>query len=127
MYLDVNGNLNVMMPSGTIKPVGDSSLFTAGSISAGPLNCANGLFQALTMASNSTLASPTNGVLGMKLEIWLSVLGSTNLALNLDSGITLPSDSSLTLPKTLTAGKMYIMKLWYNGTNWMLVSLVGGY
>jgi hypothetical protein len=61
------------------------------------------------------------------LEMWLTPSGS-NYTLDFNTGsILLPSDSALSLPKTLTANKLYIVLLKDSGTNWMLSSLVGGF
>jgi hypothetical protein len=47
--------------------------------------------------------------------------------LDFATAILKPTDSGLSLPKTMTSGKTYIVLMEYNGTAWMLVSLVGGY
>jgi hypothetical protein len=47
--------------------------------------------------------------------------------LDFDTAILKPTDSGLTLPKTMTSGKTYVVLMEFNGTAWMLVSLVGGY
>ena len=93
----------------------------------GTLDRANGELQAATVSTSGTLSAPLNGSAGLQLTAWITVSGSTNRSLGFSSSIKIPSDSYLTLPKTLTAGKLYIVKLWHDGTNWMLISLEGGF
>jgi hypothetical protein len=97
------------------------------------LDFANGSSQKLTL-TGSTLArsitpAPTNGTEGAWLTVRVKsdATGSYARTLNLHALIVVPTDSGLTLPKALTVGKTYILKFYYNGTAWELVSLVGGY
>lgn len=77
-------------------------------------------------STSYTLPLPSNGTfLGEKKEYFIRP--STSVDLNLNVSIKRPSDSGLTFPKTLTANELYIVVLRWNGSAWMLVSLVGGY
>ncbi len=77
-------------------------------------------------STSYTLPLPSNGTyLGQKREYFIRP--STSVNLNFNASIKIPSDSGLTLPKALTANELYIVVLRWNGTAWMLVSLVGGY
>jgi hypothetical protein len=77
-------------------------------------------------STSYTLPLPSNGTyLGEKKEYFIRPSASVNL--NFNASIKIPSDSGLTLPKTLTANELYIVALRWNGSAWMLVSLVGGY
>ena len=77
-------------------------------------------------STSYTLPLPSNGIyLGEKKEYFIRPSASVDLSLN--ASIKIPSDSGLTLPKALTANELYIVVLRWNGTAWMLVSLVGGY
>lgn len=80
----------------------------------------------ITPSTSYTLPLPSNGTyLGEKKEYFIRP--STTVNLNLNASIKIPSDSGLTLPKALTANELYIVVLRWNGSAWMLVSLVGGY
>ena len=96
---------------------------TGGSVT---LDRANGITQKLTLNGAITLLPPANGSIGKQLRLWIIVDGSAR-NLTMDAGILLPSDSALTWPKSLTASKLYTVLLQHNGSNWMLISLVGGY
>jgi len=80
----------------------------------------------VTPSTNYALPLPANGrYIGEKLEYFIRPTVLVDLSFN--ASIKIPSDSGLTLPKTLTANELYIVVLRWNGTAWMLVSLVGGY
>ena len=120
----VNGLTDITLESILAASI---SPFLVGDLFSAPLSLTNGTLQSGTIHSNGTLVAPIGGINGSQLEIWMTVSGGSNQTLNFGSGILIPTDSALSLPKTLTLGKLYILKLWFNGTNWMLVSLVGGY
>lgn len=86
----------------------------------------DGLLRTCTMTGDATLHPPTGPEAGTRWEAWFTASGS-NRNLTLDGAILIPSESSFTSPKTLTAGKLYILLLKYNGAAWMLSSLVGGF
>lgn len=91
-------------------------------------NLTNGTLQKASMTGNCTVAVPTGAVsgFGSRLELWLTPSG-IDRTLNFNSSIKIPSDSALSLPKTLTVSKQYIILLKYNGTSWLLASIIGGY
>lgn len=89
-------------------------------------NSADGLFRKMALTGNVVINAPSNPSEGMKWECWVSCDGTAR-TLNFGAGVLLPSDSALSLPKTLTINKLYIVLLKYNGTAWMLASIVGGY
>lgn len=93
---------------------------------SGAVDTANGSLQKATFSTSKTLGVPTGGSEGSRLELWLKSTGSAQ-TLSLNAAILVPSDSAISFPKTLTQNKTYIVLLKYNGTAWMLVSLVGGY
>ncbi len=106
---------------GTVTP------YNAGNITGGvTLDFANGGFQKAALTGAVTLAVPSSGTEGAALRLWLTASGA-NRDLDLNASIKRPSDSAITFPKTLTNGKLYSVLLQHNGTDWMLVSLVGGY
>lgn len=86
----------------------------------------NGIFQKMALTSTIELYPPSNGSEGKILKLWLTASGADR-SFDLNAGIKIPSDSLITFPKTLTSGKLYIVLLQHNGTNWMLISCVGGY
>lgn len=69
-----------------------------------------------------------NPVVGDEVLIFLVSQSGTGV-LTADPGIRLPTDSSQypTLSKALVQDLVYIIKLQYSGSFWMLTSLVGGY
>lgn len=89
-------------------------------------DCADGLFRKTSLTGNSYLMPPINPTEGMRWEWWITCDGSAR-TLSLNAAILIPNESGFTSPKTLTASKKYILLLRYNGTAWMLTSLVGGY
>ena len=73
-----------------------------------------------------TKVLPATPAAGDKAKYYITLTGSSK-TFDRDAAILLPSDSGLTLPKTFTSTKTYIVLFEFNGTSWMLVSLVGGY
>lgn len=73
------------------------------------------------------LPAPASGeYLGQKFEYLIRPNGiAVDLTLNI--AIKTPSDSGLTFPKSLTADKGYFVLLRWDGFDWCLVSLVGGF
>ena len=69
---------------------------------------------------------PADPVAGDRAKYYVTASGGDR-TLDFATAIKVPSDSALSLPKTMTSGKTYIVLMEHNGTNWMLVSLVGGY
>ena len=132
-YNNVNNRPNVMIMSGSnYGPINGGPEPTAPCnagtlVTTGTLNRAYGSFQYSIITTSGTLISPINGVSGAELTVWVNNTSGSTKTLSLDSNILLPSDAGLSLPKTLTAGNMYVVKLWYNGTKWMLISLMGGF
>jgi len=131
ILLDENGNLRTIDAQGnpviiSIEGANDS-YYNAGA-KTGPttFDHALGSKQKATLTGNVDIAAPSNGTEGSELTLWLTPTGA-NRDLNFDGAIQTASDSGLVLPKTLTQDALYIVKLVYNGTNWMLVSLVGGF
>ena len=73
-----------------------------------------------------TQVLPASPASGDRAKYYITASGGDR-TLDFDSAIKRPGDSGLSLPKTLTSALTYIVLLEFNGTNWMLVSLVGGY
>lgn len=119
----------------TNKNIVDGAPYNIGSGVTGNIevNFGNGKFQKVTLSGSTLTRSitppPTSGAEGsfLSLRVTSNSLGSYPRTLNMDTGIVIPSDSLLTLPKTLTAGKSYMAKMYYNGSNWELLSFIGGY
>ena len=87
----------------------------------------NGLYRKYSMGGDFTLKAPvTTPAEGMRWECWFTASGADR-ALTFDAAILIPSDSGFTSPKTLTSGKTYVVLLKYNGSAWMLTSIVGGF
>jgi hypothetical protein len=80
----------------------------------------------LTVGGEITNALPATPTAGERAKYYITLTGSS-LTFSLDAAILLPSDSGMTLPKTFTSAKTYVVLFEFNGTSWMLVSLVGGY
>jgi len=102
------------------------AVYDAGNITgATSINFANGAFQKATMTRSVTLnvtgGSPSYG---SSIELWIEGNGD---GLSMHGDIIIPSDSLIVFPKTMNNGEVYILKLKYNGSDWMLVSLVGGF
>jgi hypothetical protein len=101
--------------------------YNAGNITGNTtFNFSNGSRQKSALTGNVTLLAPTNGAEGNELRLRLTASGADR-TLDFHAAILKPSDSAITLPKTLTSGKSYRVLLSHNGTAWELVSLVGGY
>ena len=101
--------------------------YTFGSVSGTiTLSASNGILQSGTISAASTLAVPSGGITGSRMEVWLAASG-TGQSLALASGIAIPSGSSITFPQELTGGKLYILLLRDTGSEWVLNSFVGGY
>lgn len=79
----------------------------------------------LTVGEAITHALPASPAAGDKAKYYIKPTGDKTL--DFATEILKPTDSGLTLPKTMTSGKTYVVLMEYNGTAWMLVSLVGGY
>ena len=86
----------------------------------------DGDFRKVALTGDMELDQPTNATEGMKLELWVTC-DATPRTLTIDASILIPTDSTFTSPKTLTASKTYIVMLRYSGSAWWLVSVVGGY
>lgn len=89
-------------------------------------DCADGLLRKCTLTGNIEINPPSNPAEGMRWECWLTCDGSAR-TLTLDAAILVPSESTVSWPKTLVASKTFIVMLKYNGSAWMLASLVGAY
>lgn len=132
LFLAEDGALKTVNDAGVVAPLGGGTTPTSvvptntGNITGIVTLDATSAFQKAALTGNVTLDAPTNGSEGKTLKLWLTASGADR-TLNRDAAIKIPSDSGLALPKTLTSGKLYIVLLQHNGTNWMLVSLVGGY
>lgn len=128
---EIKGTLTDVVSAGTGGGGGtaviDPPPYNAGSGSGNiTLDRANGLFQKLSITNDTILLPPSNGSEGKQLRLWVTPV-NTNYNLSIDSSVLVPSDSGLTWPKSLTANKLYVILLQHNGTNWMLISLIGGY
>lgn len=84
------------------------------------------LLRKVTLAGNLTINPPTNGAAGMVWGCYITVDGSDR-TLSLHANILIPTDSSFTSPKTLSASKLYIIQLRRFDSSWGLSSLVGGF
>lgn len=73
-----------------------------------------------------TLAVPIGTAAEMD-EINFVIQWSDGITLAFHADIGIPTDSAITLPKTLTAWRSYRIKLEFFGGRWNLVSLVGGF
>jgi len=89
-------------------------------------DCNDGLIRNVALTGDMTISPPTNAVAGMTWEGWVTCDGTAR-NLSFDAAILIPSDSAFTSPKTLTISKTYIVTMKYNGTNWLLVGIIGGY
>ena len=79
----------------------------------------------LTGSSSLTLDAPTGSfVEGDRRQYFVKSTGGGDLSLN---GITIPSDSLITFPKTLEADKTYIVQIVYVNSVWGLSTVIGGY
>ena len=89
------------------------------------LDLANGALQYGAQTGNISIEVPTGTPVEKvsKIELCLTGNGGT---LDFDAAIIIPTDSGVTLPKTLTDTKMYIVQIRYYKAQWNLVTLVGG-
>jgi hypothetical protein len=111
-----------------VSITGYNSPYNAGSVAgAFTLNRSNGSFQTLTATATLSANPPTNGFTGSTLRFWLTNGSGGDTTFHMASSILIPTDSGFTWPKTITSGKLYNVALQYNGSAWMLNSLVGGY
>lgn len=79
----------------------------------------------LTGSSSLTLNAPTGSFEeGDRRQYFAKSTSGGDLSL---SGITIPSDSLITFPKTLEANKTYIVQIVYVNGDWGLATVVGGY
>lgn len=85
-------------------------------------------FQKLNLTGSGTQtlvpAAGTEGGFGV---IRIKNNTGSDISLDLDAGILKPSNSSMTFPANLVAGKTYITQFYNNGSNWEIISFVGGY
>jgi hypothetical protein len=88
----------------------------------------DGVFQEAFLTGNVSIQAPLNPVEGARLELWLKPSGGDRL-LDFDAAISIPSDSAISLPKTLSSERFYLvlLKASTGGLTWMLTSLVGGF
>jgi len=76
-------------------------------------------------ATDYTLAAPTGTFqAGEKMLYHLKSTNGGSLSL---SGITTPSDSLISFPKSLVAEETYVSQISYVASGWRLVTFVGGY
>ena len=100
--------------------------YSAGNVSGNTtFDLALGAYQKASLTAAATIQVPTGGSEGMELELRLTASGADR-ALSFASGISIPSDSAIAFPKTLSNGKTYIVRLRRGATKWALLSLVGG-
>lgn len=108
---------------------GETVLFDAGTISSGTptFDYANGAYQKASITADSVVQAPLHPAVLSRLELYITASGADR-TIDFHPSITIPTDSSLILPKTLTSGKSYIVMLKsYNGTSWNLISVEGGF
>ena len=126
----VGGSTCFLPPSGG-NLLSESVPYNAGTFTSSNilLNRANGNMQKLTLSTSTTftLSAPLNGSEGRTLTARISCGSGSDRSITFDTPILKPSDSGITFPKTLTSGKTYITKLYYNGAAWELITLIGGY
>lgn len=117
------------VPIYTLKPNGTilhtQPPFTLTFASSLTANCNNGDLQRCAVTNNVTIMPPSNGADGARMELWLKP--NSGYTVGFDGAILVPSDSTITLPKSMTANKTYLVLLKRNGSTWYLVSLIGGY
>lgn len=117
----------------TNKNVVDGAPYDLGNVTGNiALNFGTSKFQKVTLSGSSLPRSitpvPTSGVEGSFLTLRVFSEGVTySRTLTMDTGIITPSDSAISFPKTLTAGKSYMVKMYYNGSSWELMAFLGGF
>lgn len=123
-------------PVGT-PPTNAQKLQLARAVSASPYDAGNvtgdialdvdhGIFQKLTLTGATVarvLNPPTNGAEGEFLTVRITSAAGVDRTLTCHEAIVWAADWVPVLPKALTAAKTYLVKLYYNGTAWELVSL----
>jgi len=126
--LQVNDVVNAALGSLRVKQVlEEGAPYNVGSVSGTQtLAYTNGKFQKMALTGTTTLAVPTGGAEGYVMRIFITASGAAR-DLSMNASIKIPDESLLVWPKTLTSGKTYIVQLQHNGTDWMLISIVGGY
>ena len=117
LFLLVDTSDTTMSTTGTDKTITFQNLTTA-------INLVNTTYVGTALSALTLVGSGTSFPVGTKIKYYIKPTGS--LVLSMDSTITVPSDSSFTT-KTLTAGKLYIVQVEFNGTSWMLETVIGGY
>jgi len=76
-------------------------------------------------ATDYTFTAPTGTFeAGEKKLYHLKSSGGGSLSL---SGISIPSESLISFPKTLASGETYVSQISYIGSGWRLTAFVGGY
>jgi hypothetical protein len=76
-------------------------------------------------ATDYTLTAPTGTFqAGEKMLYHLKSTSGGSLSL---SGITTPSDSLISFPKTLVSEETYVSQISYVNSGWRLITFVGGY
>tara|TARA_R110000868_G_scaffold81982_1_gene231800 strand:- start:12 stop:668 length:657 start_codon:yes stop_codon:yes gene_type:complete len=85
----------------------------------------NGDLPEILAPSTALTISPPAGTyaVGYKHVYYVTPSGAQGLDF---SGISIPSDSGISLPKTLADGKLYVVQIIWSGTIWMLVTVIGG-
>lgn len=85
----------------------------------------NGDLPEILTPSTALTISPPAGTyaVGYKHVYYITPSGAQDLNF---SGISIPSDSGISLPKTLTDGNLYVVQIIWSGTIWMLVTVIGG-
>jgi hypothetical protein len=77
-------------------------------------------------ASTNLILSVEGGADFDQIDLWLTATGADR-TLTLNGSIQRPSDSAVTFPVTIAAGKGARLKFERHGSTWMLVSLVKSY
>ena len=139
LFLDSEGQLKTLSGlTGGVEDVveggGSSAAHNLGSIGSSAtetltLDLANGSRQygyVANVVNDLTLAVPTGTAAEMD-EINFVIQWTDGITLAFHADIGIPTDSAITLPKTLTAWRSYRIKLEFFGGWWNLVSLVGGF
>jgi hypothetical protein len=86
----------------------------------------SGELQTIVVTGTNIHTGSINGgsAFGEKLEVRIYAASAAPVTF---SGINIPSDSLISLPKTLTTGQSYLVGFKYIQTGWGLSSFVGGY